>query len=227
MKMNTDWKATIRQMLVPIQYEENPFSQIENVIKSYTESAEKLTQAVQDLEVALRNNEGLSFLIQQPHSEEVVRDYLYDLLNSLKEVAPPPPPPKPQASSSTVSYKNKQKMIIAVDFDGTIVEHKFPDIGPPLPGAIETLRAMQNAGHRLILFTCREDEMDSSGRRYLTEAVEFCRSQGINFVSANQTLTQDDFRPMGGRKVYADLYIDDRNLGGFPGWEKIREMLFG
>lgn len=225
MKNNSDWKLTVKQMLVPIQYEENPFGQIENVIKSYTASTEKLVQAVADLEIALKHNEGLSFLIQQPHSEEVVRDYLYEVLNELKEVAPPPAPAAKK--SGTTSFKPKARMIIAVDFDGTIVEHKFPDVGDPLPGAIDTLRALQNAGHRLILFTCREDEMDSTGRKYLTEAVDFCKRQGINFVSANQTLTEDDFRPMGGRKVYADVYVDDRNVGGFIGWEKIRETLLG
>lgn len=225
MRNNSDWKLTVKQMLVPIQFEENPFGQIENVIKSFTETTDKLTQAVGDLEIALKHSEGLSFLIQQPHSEEVVRDYLYDVLNGLKAVAPPPAPTAKKTTGT--KFKPKARMIIAVDFDGTIVEHKFPDIGDPLPGAIETLRDLQNAGHRLILFTCREDEMDSTGRKYLTEAVDFCKRHGINFVSANQTLTEDDFRPMGGRKVYADVYIDDRNIGGFVGWEKIRETLFG
>ena len=45
-------------------------------------------------------------------------------------------------------------MIIAVDFDGTIVEHKYPEIGRELPFAIETLKKLQQERHRLILWSC-------------------------------------------------------------------------
>lgn len=219
--MKTDWKTTVRTLLAPIQTEENPFAQIESITRTITQDVKRLEQTVRDLEMALNENEAISFLIQQPHSEEVVRDYLHDLLDSLRKAKPAAP------TKSEGSVPTKKNLLIAVDFDGTIVEHKFPEIGPPLPGAFETLRAMLAAGHRLILFTCREDEMDASGRRYLTEAIQFCNERGVKFVSANETLSNDDFRPQGGRKVYADLYIDDRNLGGFPGWEKIKKAVLG
>ena len=71
-------------------------------------------------------------------------------------------------------------MLISVDFDGTIVRHWFPEIGEPLEGAIETLKDLAAAGHRLILCTCRED---CKNRKYLTEAVEWCREQGVEYVS--------------------------------------------
>jgi len=112
-------------------------------------------------------------------------------------------------------------VIIAVDFDGTCVEHKFPDIGEPLPGAIETIKALQDAGHRLILWTCRRGV-------YLKEACRWLCEEGVdplNFA-LNRNLP-DVVEEMGGdtRKVYADVYIDDRNLGGFPGWDAVRAML--
>lgn len=115
--------------------------------------------------------------------------------------------------------------LIAVDFDGTIVEHQFPAIGQPMPGAFEVMRALQQAGHKLVLSTCREDA-PNHWRKYLTEAVEFCRQNGIEFRSVNTNHPDDEFRPHGGRKVFAHIYIDDRNFGGFPGWEVIgRELL--
>ncbi len=113
-------------------------------------------------------------------------------------------------------------MIISIDFDGTIVRHRYPEIGEPLPGAFETMKDLVASGHRLVLNTCRED---CPRRQYLTEAVRFCRDNGVEFVSVNETSLEDDFRYERGlrRKVYANCYIDDTNLGGFPGWEAVRE----
>ncbi len=112
--------------------------------------------------------------------------------------------------------------IISLDFDGTIVEHKYPEIGEPLDGAMETLRDLIAAGHRLILNTCRED---CEKRKYLLEAVQFCKENGVEFVSVNENSLDDDFRDENylRRKVYANFYIDDRNLRGFPGWDVVRE----
>jgi len=119
--------------------------------------------------------------------------------------------------------------LISVDFDGTIVWHRYPEIGEPLPEAFEVLKELQDATddegkplYGLILSTCRED----TGRRlYLTEARVFCEKGGITFRSVNCNLPEDDFRDKGGRKVYAHYYIDDRNLGGFLGWGWVRDLL--
>ncbi len=118
-------------------------------------------------------------------------------------------------------------MLISIDFDGTIVEHAFPKIGEPLPKAFEVLKKLQEAGHRLILNTCREDYGYKIDKQYLTEAVKFCEENGVTFVSVNENSPEDDFRPEKekNRKVYAELYIDDRNLGGFPGWAIVEELL--
>lgn len=114
-------------------------------------------------------------------------------------------------------------MTIAVDFDGTIVTHAYPAIGKELPGAIDTLKRLQSEGHRLILWTVREGKL-------LDEAVEYCRNRGLEFFSVNENYTGEIPQTSDGdrtacRKLNADIYIDDRNLGGFPGWEAICRML--
>ena len=115
-------------------------------------------------------------------------------------------------------------MILSIDFDGTIVDHAFPEIGQPLPDAFEVMSELLTAGFILVLNTCREDIGDL---QYLTQAVEFCRANGIEFHAVNETPPENEFRHLGGlnRKVFAHYYIDDRNLGGFPGWAVVREML--
>ena len=70
-------------------------------------------------------------------------------------------------------------MIIAVDFDGTIVEHKYPAIGREIPFAIETLKKLQAERHKLILWSVREG-------RLLDEAVQFCRERGLEFYAINR-----------------------------------------
>ncbi|MEN7548590.1 hydrolase [Rapidithrix thailandica] len=109
-------------------------------------------------------------------------------------------------------------MIIAVDFDGTIVEHRYPEIGNAKPLAFDVLKELQKQGHQLILWTYRDGaELD--------EAVEFCRKRGLEFYAINHSRPNEDFDQLVSRKIYADVYIDDRNIGGFIGWEKIRELL--
>ncbi len=108
-------------------------------------------------------------------------------------------------------------MIIAVDFDGTIVEHRYPRIGKERPFALATLRQLLSDGHYLILWTVREG-------RLLDEAVEYCRAGGVEFHAVNAGIDED---PDGysHRKISADLFIDDRNLGGLPDWGDIYRMI--
>lgn len=120
-------------------------------------------------------------------------------------------------------------MIIAIDFDGTIVEHAYPRIGEPLPDAFEVLKELKEAGYKLILWTCREDDGHKIDRQFLTEAVNFCREKGLEFDAVNETLKDCDFRSEKGlkRKPYCHYYIDDAIIGGFPGWAAIRRVLLG
>lgn len=109
-------------------------------------------------------------------------------------------------------------LIIAVDFDGTIVEHRFPEIGRIRPFAFETLHALQKKKYRLILWTHR------SGRQ-LNEAIEFCRLHGIEFYAVNKNYPEEKWFEHDSRKILADIYIDDRNLGGIPSWGEIYQMI--
>lgn len=111
--------------------------------------------------------------------------------------------------------------IIAVDFDGTIVEDAYPKIGKPRMFAFETLKMLQNDGHRLILWTYR------NGRK-LKEAVDFCRENGVEFYAVNASFPEEKFdEAESSRKIHADLFIDDRNLGGVKGWGEIYQDISG
>ena len=109
-------------------------------------------------------------------------------------------------------------MIIAVDFDGTIVEHKYPAIGKEIPYAIKTLKLFQKKGHKLILWTYRHG-------KELEEAVKFCEERGLTFHAVNNNFDGEEYDNTYSRKIYADIYIDDRNLLGLPEWKKLYDML--
>lgn len=111
-------------------------------------------------------------------------------------------------------------MVIAVDFDGTIVEHRYPDIGRELPFAVETLKQLIKDRHQLILWTVREG-------RLLDEAVEWCRRRGVEFYAVNKDFPEEDTEKNRhySRKLKVDLFIDDRNLGGLPDWGTIYRII--
>lgn len=114
---------------------------------------------------------------------------------------------------------NPNAQVIAVDFDGTIVEHQYPKIGKEMLFAFETLKRLQQKGHKLILWTYREGSE-------LQEAVDYCESKGIKFYAVNKSFPDEKFEPgVTSRKVNADIFIDDRNVGGFLGWGEIYHML--
>ena len=108
---------------------------------------------------------------------------------------------------------------IAVDFDGTIVEHAYPEIGKEKLFAFRTLRELDKMGAKLILWTFR------TGTE-LEEAVEYCRRNGIEFYAVNRNYPEEAYDENVSRKIDADIYIDDRNLGGFPGWSETWQMIF-
>lgn len=111
-------------------------------------------------------------------------------------------------------------MLIAIDFDGTIVEHKYPQIGKEIPFAIVTLKKLQEDGHRLILWSCREGQL-------LEDAIRFCRERGVEFFAINSNYPDEDVDrgAVRSRKLKADMFIDDRNVGGLPDWGVIYEMI--
>ena len=110
-------------------------------------------------------------------------------------------------------------MTIAVDFDGTIVEHRYPEIGREIPFATDTLKMLIQKGHRLILWSVREG-------RLLDEAIEWCRQRGVEFYAANKDYPEEKLEhDHYSRKLKVDLFIDDRNIGGLPDWGLIYRMI--
>jgi len=110
-------------------------------------------------------------------------------------------------------------MIIAVDFDGTLHTGTYPNIGEPRPGAEEYMKKLKDDGHYLILWTCREGDL-------LLEAINWCLSQNIPFDRVNDHEPENKAKYGGTtRKIYADLYVDDKQIGGLPTWEEIYKYI--
>jgi hydroxymethylpyrimidine pyrophosphatase-like HAD family hydrolase len=115
-------------------------------------------------------------------------------------------------------FVNVDSKVIAVDFDGTIVEHKYPAIGKEMLFAFATLKELQKKGHKLILWTFRAGDT-------LTDAVEYCRKNGVEFYAVNKNYPEEVMTDSISRKINADIFIDDRNVGGFLGWSEIWQIL--
>lgn len=124
-------------------------------------------------------------------------------------------------------------MIIAVDFDGTCVTHAFPEVGKDI-GAIPVLKALVAKGHRLILYTMRDDRK-YKGHHPLNESIQWFTKNGIELYCFNSNPTQGTWSKS--PKVFAHLYIDDAALGiplkfdeqmserPFVDWEKVEQLL--
>ena len=111
-------------------------------------------------------------------------------------------------------------MVIAVDFDGTIVEHMYPKIGKEIPFATDTLKELIKDGHQLILLSVREDGL-------LQEAVDWCHRRGVDFWAVNKDYPEEERSKNNhfSRKLKVDMFIDDRNVGGLPDWGTIYQMI--
>jgi hypothetical protein len=111
-------------------------------------------------------------------------------------------------------------MTIAVDFDGTIVEHRYPEIGEEIPFAIDTLKMLIQDRHKLILWTVREGQL-------LDEAINWCRERGVEFYAVNRDYPEElpQNNQHFSRKLKVDMWIDDRNIGGLPDWGTIYRMI--
>jgi len=110
-------------------------------------------------------------------------------------------------------------MIIAVDFDGTLHTGEWPGIGTPAPCAPNVMRSLKDKGHYLIIWTCREGVL-------LTEAINWLLANDIPFHRVNDH-EPENMAKYGGatRKVYAHLYIDDKQVGGLPPWVDILDYV--
>lgn len=119
---------------------------------------------------------------------------------------------------SQQQFINANSQTIAIDFDGTIVEHDFPRIGKEMLFAFATIKELQKKGHKLILWTYRTGDL-------LQEAVEYCRKNGVEFYAVNKNYPEEVMTEGTARKLIADIFIDDRNVGGFPGWSAVWQTL--
>ena len=120
-----------------------------------------------------------------------------------------------------------ESKIIAVDFDGTCVEHEYPNIGLEVEGAVETLQKLVKKGHRIILFTMRSgDKLDAAVRWFKERRIELW---GINRNPEQEEWTSSP-------KPFANIYIDDAAIGcpimfidgvrrPVVDWTKVREFL--
>ncbi len=100
-------------------------------------------------------------------------------------------------------------MYICVDFDGTIVDHCFPELGAAVPGALRWLKRLHYNGAKIILYTMRSDDMKEG--RMLSEAVEYLEDCGLELFGINRNPTQDSWT--GSPKAFGHVYVDDAAFG--------------
>jgi ribonucleotide monophosphatase NagD (HAD superfamily) len=108
-------------------------------------------------------------------------------------------------------------MIIAVDFDGTLVEHRYPEIGVLKTGALEAMKAFKKDGHKIVIWTCRAGKEEMAVRQFLIQ-------NDIPFDSINTPAPGTD---LGTRKIYADVYIDDKGIRFEDNWDEMRRLIVG
>lgn len=116
--------------------------------------------------------------------------------------------------------------VIAVDFDGTIADIRgiqYPDVGDPLPGAVEYLNKLNDLGYCLIIWTCRDSiEIDN--------VKEYLKKHGIPYHHINENCKERmAFYGNDTRKIGAACYIDDRSIhtmmNGGINWKQIYEYI--
>ncbi len=100
-------------------------------------------------------------------------------------------------------------MYIGLDFDGTVVDHRYPDIGEPAPRAIKWLKRWQQSGAKIILFSMRSNNSETGN--LLNEAVQYLEKNGIRLYGVNRNPDQAEWTTS--PKVYANVYIDDSAFG--------------
>ena len=116
------------------------------------------------------------------------------------------------------TFLNENSKVLAIDFDGTVVEHKYPAIGKEMLFAFATLKALQQKGHKLILWTIRTGPL-------LEEAVAYCKENGVEFYAVNKNYPEEELDEKTSRKLNADIFIDDRMIRGFIGWSEVWQAL--
>ena len=122
--------------------------------------------------------------------------------------------------------KSRRTLTLAIDFDGTLAQHVFPEIGEEIPGAVQTCQDLMAKGYKLVLNTVRSGE-------HLERAKRWCLERGLHFYGWNDNPDQKSFSSS--PKVYAAIYIDDAALGcplivppngrAYVDWKVVRKVL--
>lgn len=110
--------------------------------------------------------------------------------------------------------KDGEKLTFAIDFDGTIVDKSFPDIGNERESAVETMKQLQDDGHKIVLWTARSGE-------YKNNAVEWLKEKGFTPDAVNKN--PKNCKVFSFPKVFADVYIDDRNFPPMTNWKDVKD----
>jgi len=128
------------------------------------------------------------------------------------------------------TVKEQYTPIIAIDFDGTVVEHDFPNIGNLMPDAKRVINKWHDLGYYILIWTCRNNfEPDHHTdpdwvNAPIGQVVKFLKGMDVRFHGVNQQQPGLGFY-LESRKIFANVYIDDRNMGGFPGWNAAERMV--
>ncbi|MDR1436893.1 MAG: HAD family hydrolase [Candidatus Symbiothrix sp.] len=109
-------------------------------------------------------------------------------------------------------------MIVAIDFEGTLHDGKYPVIGNPQPHAIAAMQKISNNGHRIIITTCRPIRMQDAMIKWLEE-------NKIPYDTVNDNFPEIKAKFDNPRKIYADIYIDNKNILGLPPWNLVYDLL--
>ena len=123
--------------------------------------------------------------------------------------------------------ESQHRPVIAIDFDGTIVEHDFPKIGKLMDGAKEAINELYDKGCYILIWTCRnnhEPDHPEWTQAPISAVRQFLMDEGVKFHGINQQQPGLGFY-LESRKIFANVYIDDRNLGGFPGWQYTKHAI--
>ena len=113
-----------------------------------------------------------------------------------------------------------RKLVIAIDFDGTICELKFPEVGEMRPMADFYIRKLYSEGHHIVINTCRSGKYEGMAEDFLKE-----NNIPYHYINSNMPYLIEQYG-QDCRKISADIYVDDKCLMGLPSsWEEIYQII--
>ena len=116
--------------------------------------------------------------------------------------------------------QEKQKLVIAIDFDGTICDLSFPEVGRMKLDADTYINMLYDEGHHILIHTCRTGIYEGLAQTFLKEQEIHYHYINSNMPYMIELYGQDC------RKLSADIYIDDKCLMGLPKtWKEIYELV--